>query len=151
MPNRSVQHLGFTLVELMIVVAIVSIIGLIAYPSYMENVKKARRADAQAVLTGFAGAMERYYTENNTYNGAAQSGNTGPPAIYSTEAPIDGGIKYYDLTIQSASTTAYELRATPKGAQAGDGFLSLNSVGVRGWDANNNNSIDAGENAWSAH
>ncbi|MCG8669495.1 MAG: type IV pilin protein, partial [Pseudomonadales bacterium] len=64
-------------------------------------------------------------------------------------APIDGDTKFYDLTIHSASATAYELRATPKAAQADDGFLSINSLGVRGWDRNDNGSAtDAGENSW---
>ena len=139
---------GFTLIELMIVVAIVGILAAIAYPAYTDNTRKARRADAQSVLMGLASAMERFYTENNTYTGAGASGNTGAPGIYATEAPIDGSTKYYDLTIHDASNTTFEVRATPKGAQAGDGFISLNSVGVRGWDENNNGSIDAGENTW---
>lgn len=148
MASGSKRNRGFTLIELMVVVAVVGILAAIAYPAYTSNAKKTRRADAQAALTGLAGALERHYTENNTYTGAAQVGNTGSPAIFSTEAPVDGATKYYDLTIHSASTTAFEVRAVPKNGQAGDGFLSLNSVGVRGWDANNNGTIDAGENVW---
>lgn len=149
MVTQNAQAKGFTLVELMIVVAVVAILAALAYPSYSDSTKKARRSDAQAALVGLSGALERYYTENNTYEGAgAAGGNTGAPTIYATEAPLDGATKYYDLSIQSASATAFEVRAVPKGAQAGDGYLSLNSVGVRVWDANNNNTVDSGENTW---
>jgi len=53
---------GVTLMELMIVVAIIGIIAAVAYPSYQEFVMKSRRADAQAALVSFAGAMERHFT-----------------------------------------------------------------------------------------
>ncbi|MCP3674722.1 MAG: prepilin-type N-terminal cleavage/methylation domain-containing protein, partial [Gammaproteobacteria bacterium] len=58
---------GFSLIEVMIVVAIVSILAAIAFPSYQESVAKAKRADAQGALVSLAGVMERFYTENNTY------------------------------------------------------------------------------------
>ena len=58
---------GFTLVELMIAVAIVGILASIAYPSYQDSVRKSRRADAKGALLGFANAMERHFTENNSY------------------------------------------------------------------------------------
>ena len=54
---------GFTLIELMIAVAIVGILAGIAYPSYQDSVRKSRRADAQGALLGFANAMERYFTQ----------------------------------------------------------------------------------------
>lgn len=144
------RHNGFTLVELMVIVAIVGILAAVAYPSYNESAKKTRRGDGMSALVGFANAMERHFTENNTYAGAATGGtSTGAPAIFSTEAPIDGSVKNYNLTIQSADGTSYTLRATPKNAQAGDGILELTSLGVRSWDKNNNgNTTDSGENSW---
>lgn len=127
---------GFTLIELLIVVAVIAILATIAYPSYQQYVQHARRSDAMGALAGLAGAMQRHYTEQTpfTYAGAAASGPPGPPAIYPAEAPLDGGAKYYDLTIQSASASAYELRAAPKGSQADDkcGKLTLKSSGEQG-------------------
>ena len=150
MKNALQRSKGFTLMELMIVVAIIGILAAIAYPSYENSVKKSRRADAKGALDGFAQAMERYFTANNTYLGAATGGaDTGAPTIYSTESPIDGSTKYYNLTIQAATATTFTLRATPKNGQAGDGMLEIDNTGARRWDANGNNAFDAGENTWN--
>ena len=127
---------AFTLIELMIVVAIIGILASIAYPNYQDSVKKSRRADAKAALLGLANAMERYYTENNTYLGAAGTAatpaDTGAPRIFATESPIDGADKFYDLEIQDATQTTYNLRATPKNAQQNDYVLELNNTETRG-------------------
>lgn len=143
---------GFTLIELMVVVTIIGIIAAIAYPSYQGYVEKTRRGDAKGVLMQFASAMERHYTQNNTYKGA-DDGNGVPGAppsgLFPDEAPLDGNAKFYDLTIQDLQANSFVLRATPKNAQAGDGFLQLHSNGVREWDADNSGSIGAGENTWS--
>lgn len=141
---------GFTLIELMIVVAIVGIMAAIAYPSYTEHVRKTKRSDGQGALMGLAAAMERHYASNNSYEGAADGGaDTGSPGIYPDEAPLDGNDKYYDLTIQAADATSFTLRATPKGSQAGDGMLELDSTGARRWDRDASAVFEAGENTWS--
>jgi len=132
----NVQHgqytTGFTLVELMIVVAIVGILAAIAYPSYQEQVRKSRRADCEGALTGLAGAMERYFTVNNSYVGAT----VGTGGIYADKCPIDGNTAYYNLSIPSSTLTAngYTLNAAPTGAQTGDkcGTLTLTSTGQKG-------------------
>lgn len=140
---------GFTLIELMIAVAIVGILAGIAYPSYQESVRESRRADAKGVLLGFANAMERHYTENNTYLGAATGGgDTGAPAIFSTTSPVGGGAAFYSLTISAATARAYTLLATPVNSQVGDGFMVISETGARGWDRNNDGNIVAGENTW---
>ena len=129
---------GFTLIEVMIVVAIVALLVTIAYPSYEDSVKKTRRGDAQASLVGLASALQRFYTESSppSYAGAAASGPPGPPlsAVYPSEAPLDGATKYYDLRINSADASSYELRAEPKGVQSDDkcGKLTLMATGQRG-------------------
>lgn len=134
MRSRIAKLKGFTLIELMIVVAIIGILAAIAYPSYQDSVRRSRRADAKAALLGFANAMERHYTVKSTYAGAAAGGaDTGAPAIYATEAPLDGGTKYYDLTINAAAGSSFTVWAAPKGAQADDpcGTLTLNQAGVK--------------------
>jgi len=153
---------AFTLIELMIVVAIIGILASIAYPNYQDSVKKSRRADAKSALLGFANAMERYYTENSTYCDAAAAGETavsgcgtstpdkGKPAVFANESPLDGTDKFYDLKIQAVSQTTYTLRATPKNAQAGDGILEIKNTESRGrWDRNNDGDfLDANEGTW---
>ena len=141
---------GFTLIELMIVVAVISILAAIAYPSYQNSVKKERRGDAKGALEGLAQAMERHFTANNTYLAAATAGgNTGAPSIYPTQAPIDGNTKFYNLTIQASTATTFTLRATPINGQSGDGMLEIDNTGARRWDADNGGTFSATENSWN--
>lgn len=79
---------GFTLMELMIVVAIVGILAAIAYPSYMDSVRKSRRADAKAALSNAVQALERYYTEKNTYLNATLGDGAGAAATRRITARI---------------------------------------------------------------
>lgn len=143
---------GFTLVELIIVVAIIGILAAIAYPAYTEQVAASRRADGQAALVQFANAMERYFTRNNGYTGAADGGaDTGAPAaaVFPSQAPLDGGTKYYNLTISAATASSYTLRATPIGGQADDGLLELDHTGARRWDRDDDgDASEAGEDCW---
>ena len=149
--HRDKSGHGFTLIELMIVIVIIAILAAIAIPSYQNSVKKSRRSDAQGALMGFANAMQRHFTtNNNSYLGAATGGaDTGTPTIFPAQAPLDGATKYYNLRITSApGDGTYTLRATPIGAQTGDGILELDSTGVRRWDKDNNGVFSAAENTW---
>lgn len=137
---------GFTLIELMIVVAIIALLAGIAWPSYREHIKSANRADAQGALMGLAQAMEKYFTENGTYAG---SHAYGVPNIFPDLVPLDGGSnKTYRLHIFAANDESYTLRAIPINAQAGDGMLELQSNGVRAWDKDNSGTFEEGEMCW---
>jgi type IV pilus assembly protein PilE len=132
---------GFTLVELMIVVAIVGILASIAVPSYQESVRKSRRADAKGALMGLANAMERHFTETNSYcdAGGADGGDScgianndfGTPSVYTPSSETD---TYYDFTINADITpSSYTISATPAGVQADDncGTLTLTNTGQK--------------------
>jgi len=132
------KQIGFTLIELMVVVAIIGILAAIAYPSYTEQIRKSKRADAQGALLALGNAMERHFTANGNYLGAATGGaDTGAPAaaIYASQVPVEGGTAYYNLTISAATATTYTLQAAAVGSMATDakcGNLTLTSTGVRG-------------------
>ncbi len=124
-------------------VAILAILASIAVPSYMESVRKSKRADARGALLGLSGAMERFFTENNSYCGSDIGGTIGTcvaddsPGIFSNQVPVDGGSAYYDLTISAVTTTSYTLTATRTGSMTGDarcGDYTLDSVGAQGFD-----------------
>lgn len=121
---------GFTLIELMIVVAIIAIIMAVAIPSYSNHVEKTRRTTAQSDLMELAQWMERRYTANYDYRDGA--GNA--PALPFTASPRDGGTAAYNLTVENVTQNAYRLRAAPTGPQTGDpcGDLTLDQVGIKG-------------------
>ena len=93
---------GFTLIELMIVVAVLSIIVAIGYPSYMEHVKKSRRAEGMGQLLELADRMERAYSDRGTYP-------TNISEVY--VATTDGG--FYTLSIVSANNISFTVNAAP--------------------------------------
>ncbi|WP_281687550.1 type IV pilin protein [Pseudomonas citronellolis] len=118
---------GFTLIEMMIVVAIIGILAAIAYPSYQEYVLRGNRSEGQALLNDAAARQERYFAQNNIY------ADTTAKLGYSSAMSITS---LYQLSIGDDDdlATTYSLTATPQGRQARDscGALTLNAAGTRG-------------------
>lgn len=122
---------GFTLIELMIVVAIIGIIAGIAYPSYMESVRKSNRADAKATLNDISHRLQRCFTTYNAYNNA----NCAIATSLSSGGTVDSGERLYSVSAVLAATT-FTLTAAPVSGktQASDSkcaSLTLTNAGVR--------------------
>ncbi len=116
---------GFTLIELMIVVAIIAILAAIAYPSYQRYVLRTYRAQAKADLVEYAGLAERYHTANNTYAGTF--------ALPTNVSPREAAAGRYALVLSNTSSTTFTITATPANAQVNDscGTLSINQASVK--------------------
>ena len=82
MVNNKINR-GFTLIELMIVVAIVGILAAVAYPSYQESIRKSKRAEGRTALMEVLQQQERYMTQNNTYLAFSSGSTTVPFRTYS--------------------------------------------------------------------
>lgn len=125
---------GFTLIEMLITVSIIAIISAIAIPSYQEQIRRTRRADARQELMRFATAQERFYTNCNrfalTLNGATATCS----GLDGAGATVTSSNAYYTISMASDGAT-YTLTAAPRLAQVADtgcGSLSLTDAGVRG-------------------
>lgn len=122
---------GFTLIELMVVLAVIAILAAIAIPSYNAQVRKSRRADATRFLGNLQLQLERWRAENPCY-GPSGVTSTGTCPTFTASgtypaAPDAAASPYYTIAITAATPTTFSLTATPTGAQSGDtcGVLTL--------------------------
>lgn len=152
---------GFTLIEMLITLAIIGILASVIYPSYNRYVVGSYRAQAQADLLSLATAMERHKATTFSYADAAGSKtsptDTGTPWIFPGYSPADKpeAQKKYDLTIEDVSNNgrSYEIRATSVETSATepmyDGMMSVFSDGRKAYDANKNGTYEASEYCWN--
>lgn len=120
---------GFTLVELMITVVVISILASIAIPSYRNYVMRSQRSEATTALLRLQAAQEKFFLQNNTYSANLAGA---PPNGLGMSTPTDGG--HYNLTIDAGAGVQFTARATATGSQTDDTkcqVFTINESGVR--------------------
>lgn len=137
---NSYRHKGFTLIELMITVAIIGILASIALPSYKNYIIKSSRTAAQTELMELASIQEKVYLNSNAYTASVTTAYDGTSAggLGRTSGKTTDG--KYDLSIASAAPfQTFTITATPVVTQSqnGDGNLTIGQNGIRLWGTTN--------------
>lgn len=122
---------GFTLIEIMIVVAVLGILVAIAYPSYMERVREGRRTDGHAALLEAAALQERFFTINNSFTGTINNigGSSSAEGYYTISVDVSAG-----TTGCAAANDCFVLTAAAIGPQEGDvgcTSMTLSHTGIK--------------------
>jgi len=132
---------GFTLIEMLVVLVIVSILAAVAYPSYSKHLVRTRRTEGQIALIEAMQQQERYYQQHNTYAAFSSSGSEGEAQGFRWWSGASAGLSLYELDAHACQgqdlADCVEVRATPGTAKVDRRFrdpecgaLTLDSLGV---------------------
>ena len=125
------QISGFTLLEVMIVVAIVGILAAIALPNYTESVTRSKLLEAQTKLGDLRAQQERYFMDNRTYQSGVTCGVDDPAILSVTNYNLDAN-SAFDFACTAATVTTYVITATGRAAKGMGSFvLNVNQANVK--------------------
>ena len=138
---------GFTLIEMMLVVAIVAVLAGIAYPNYLEYTTKSRRSDATSMLMQIAAKQEKYFLDNRAY--ASDLTNLGYANTGTALDPVVSENEYYEIVINRPNAYNFDLTAEPQNTQVGDkkcAKIMLDNEGTK--SAEDDSAADTTDTCW---
>lgn len=117
-------HLGFTLIELMITVAVISILAAVALPSYQAHIRKSTRSEAQSFMMAVAARQQQFLVDTRSYGATVAAVGIAVPTKVAAA---------YTVTMPAPTPAGFTLTLTPSGAQADEpcGTLSINQAGTK--------------------
>jgi len=140
---------GFTLIELMIAVAIIGILLRLAFPAYQNSVMKSRRADAKTALLDLAQREERFLATQNQYTTSAPALGYAPTATVTSAAPMtiqNGSASFYTLEVTTSGSTSFTATARPTGPQLAKDTqcknFTIDNTGAQGVNGGTGTAID---------
>ncbi len=135
---------GFSLIELLLVLAIMGIVSALAFPSYRQHVQRGHRAEAVAALLDAQHFMVRYYSAHGRYDGTVEAPGKWPDLPPRLQGIPAGAEPRYQLKLEAVTVNAYVLRADPVGSMANDkcGTLTFNQTGLKGLEGSDLNVVD---------
>lgn len=140
------KQLGFTMIELMIVLVVISILAAFAFPSYRDSVRKSNRAQAKTALMRLMQQQEQYFTQNNSYIVFSQSSTDAAEKKFNWFSGDTAGTSYYEIKGEACTGDTIQncvmLTATPGSANVMSGYtdpvcgnLTLTSTGIKGYSS----------------